>query len=189
MKTIILLFLLVTAGAVKAQTLKEALYGGRLKADTGSLVKKGDSLKLREMPVKKANTDTMAVAVDPARPAEPVVNEAPVTPAAAAATAVKDNNKIWKQFVEEYSNIIRSEVLPSKKIKNGTYSILIDYEIGLDGSVSTINVDCTPQNSYLVEQVKIRMMYNAPQLNPVLLSNGKPRKALKKQMLTFVKEK
>jgi hypothetical protein len=33
------------------------------------------------------------------------------------------------------------------------------------------------------------MMANTPQLNPVLMSNGKPRKTLKKQVLTFVKDK
>jgi hypothetical protein len=101
----------------------------------------------------------------------------------------KNNDQIWKQFIDEYSNVIKTEVLPSKKIKKGTYSIYIDYAIETDGSVSTVNIVCIPENSYLVEQIKTRMMANTPQLNPVLMSNGKPRKTLKKQVLTFVKDK
>lgn len=175
---------------VQAQSLKDALYSGRLKSDTGSVVKKGDSLKLREKPLppsvaakdsaKKSSSDTAtALTKEESQPA-PANNPPNVT---------ADNNRVWKQFVDEYTPIIKSEVLPSKKIKNGTYSVLIEYEIGVDGSVSTVNISSSPESNYLVEQIKTRMMVNAPQLSPVLMSNGKPRKVLKKQLLTFSKEK
>lgn len=182
---------MTAAGSVQAQSLKDALYSGKLKSDTGSVVKKGDSLKLREKPAappvaikdstKKNNTDTAALAKEEVQPATVPVPPAP--------NVTADNNRVWKKFVEEYTPIIKSEVLPSKKIKNGTYSILIEYEIGIDGTVSTVNISSSPQSSYLEEQIKTRMMVNAPQLSPVLMSNGKPRKTLKKQLLTFSKEK
>ena len=187
MKTILLFFLLAIVGSVKAQTLKDALYGGKLKTDTGMVLKKGDSLKLLPDSLIKARKDSLKK--------ETILNQAGKTNLSdtvsvnAITTAPADNNKIWKQFVDEYSNIIKTEVLPSKKIKKGTYSVLIEYEIGLDGSVSTSNISCTPENSYLVEQIKVKMMANTPQLMPILMSNGKPRKVLKKQSLTFVKEK
>jgi hypothetical protein len=103
--------------------------------------------------------------------------------------AALTNEQKWKQFIDEYSKELETEVIPSKKIKKGKYTLYIDYAIETDGSVSTVNIICVPENSYLVEQLKVRMMANAPQLSPVLMSNGKPRKALKKQVLTFVKEK
>lgn len=204
MKMMFVILVMAMAATVNGQSLKDALYGGKLKADTGTLVKKGDTLALKEnMARKQADDSVRKAAVQAAIPAtnpaapdsstgnQPVAPVAvtPETQAPAAPDPVKENARIWKQFVDEYTVIIKSEVMPSKKIKNGTYSILIDYEIGTDGNVSTVNVFCTPQSSYLVEQVKVRMMANAPQLHPLLLSNGKPRKALKKQTLTFVKEK
>ena len=212
MKVIVLIAICVLAGSVQAQSLKDALYGGRLKNDTGAVIKKTDTLQIKENMAKKVADDSTRKAEDAAKKASVAAaiaagdttvkmpTDAPVetgtavaatttTAAAVAATAPKDNNKIWKDFVEEYTTIIKSEVIPNKKIKNGTYSVLIEYEIGLDGYVTTSNISVSPESSYLQEQVKLRMMNNAPQMNPVLMSNGKPRKALKKQMLTFSKEK
>ncbi len=209
MKVIATIALFVLAGSVQAQSLKDALYGGRLKNDTGAVIKKTDTLQLKENMAKKVADDSakkaeetakkaaLATAIATGDTATARVLAAPpaetVAPADAAAIPVatipKDNNKIWKDFVEEYTAIIKAEVIPDKKIKNGTYSVLIEYEIGLDGYVTTQNISASPESKYLVEQVKLRMMNNAPQMNPVLMSNGKPRKALKKQMLVFPKEK
>ena len=187
MKTILLFLVFAIVSSVRAQSLKDALYGGKLKTDTGTVVKKGDSLKLLEdMPpkVKKDSLKKETALNDSVK-----INYRDTTSIAPVNTPLADNNKVWKQFVEEYTAIIKKEVLPSRKIKQGSYYVLIDYEIGLDGTVSTINISCSPENSYLVGQIKQRMMLNAPQLTPLLLSNGKPRKSLKKQTLIFVKEK
>lgn len=199
MKTTILFMLLLLVGSVNAQSLKEALYGGKLRADTGTVIKKGDSLKMKEEVPKPVNPVTVADSLR--RPSNldstqtqvahvdstavlPTVPPPPPPP-----NPTRDNNKAWKAFVDEYTGILNAEVLTNKKLKRGTYTVLIDYTIGLDGAVTTTNIFCTPENSWLVEQVKEKMMANAPQLTPVLQSNGKPRKVNKKQMLTFVKEK
>jgi hypothetical protein len=210
MKAILMIALAVWAGAANAQSLKEALYGGRLKNDTGAVIKKGDTLQIRENMAKKVADDslkkvTVAAAVASGDTTARIVADMPVettTPAgttttttetaaiaAPVAAAPKDNNKLWKDFVEEYTAVIKTEVLPNKKIKAGTYAVLIEYEIGVDGYVTTQNIYCTPENSFLKEQIKLRMMANAPDLQPLLQANGKPRKALKKQSLTFVKDK
>ncbi|HYM95346.1 MAG TPA: hypothetical protein VET23_14505 [Chitinophagaceae bacterium] len=187
MKTVLLIFVLATIGSVKAQTLKDALYSGKLKTDTGTVIKKGDSLQLRKDLPQKPKSDSLKKGTTSVNSLK--INSSDTSLNVTSANAPLDNNKIWKQFIDEYSGVIKSEVLPSKKIKKGTYSVYIDYAIETDGSVSTVNIICVPENSYLVEQVKTRMMANTPQLNPVLMSNGKPRKALKKQLLTFSKEK
>ncbi len=192
-KTLIAVVLLVMTGSVgKAQTLKEALYGGKLRSDTGSVVRKGDSLKMREAPVKKEEKDSITkvtLLTDSTKTETAVTTPATDTTsnAAVAANPAKDNNKIWKDFMDEFTGIIRTEVLTSKKIKDGTYSVLIEYEIGLDGAVAINNVSSDPKSEFLENQIKERLTYSAPQLNPVLLSNGKPRKVLKKQMLTLAK--
>jgi len=108
--------------------------------------------------------------------------------AATTETSVpKANNKTWKAVIDELSATVKSEVLTSNKVKNGTYSVLIDYEIKTDGQVNIVNVASDPKNSFLEQQIKDRLTFSAPQLSPVMGTNGKPRNAAKKQMLTFVK--
>lgn len=191
MKTLVLFFALLTGLSAKAQTLKDALFGGRLKSDTGMVVKKGDSLKLLPDSLVKKRMDSLKKAEKTAESVKRNTSS-PIpdtTSVSTGSNATKNNDQLWKQFIDEYSKVIKTEVLPSKKIKKGTYSLYIDYAIETDGSVSTVNIICIPENPYLVEQVKTRMMANTPQLNPVLMSNGKPRRTLKKQVLTFVKDK
>lgn len=187
MKTIILILLLAMGFSVKAQSLKDALFKGNLKSDTGMLVKKGDSLKLIPDSLVKKRTDSARQTAKTVDSIKKVTADS--TLAVNRANAPKNNDELWKKFIEEYSAIINSEVLTSPKIKKGTYTLYIDCMIETDGSVTTSNIICVPENSYLVEQVKLKMMANTPQLNPVLMSNGKPRRTLKKQVLKFVKEK
>lgn len=184
MKTILLIFALAIACSIRAQSLKDALFSGKLKTDTGAVLKKGDSLQLRKEPLQKPKDSIGKKAI-----ADNSIKISSSNSTSTTTETAKDNNTVWKQFINEYDSIFKSDVLTSKKIKEGTYSLYIDYAIETDGSVSTANIICVPDNSYLVEQVKVRMMANAPQLTPVLMSNGKPRKALKKQVLTFTKGK
>jgi len=101
-------------------------------------------------------------------------------------TASKDNNKIWKEFIDSVTSTLKTEVLPSKKIKSDTYYLLIEYEIGADGQIAINNVSCSPENSFLQQQVKERLTLTAPQMNP-LLTNGKARKVVKKYTLILPK--
>ena len=212
MKTLFFFAFCIMAGTLQAQSLKEALYGGRLKNDTGTVLKKTDTLKLREnmslkvkddslkkeMAIKeremKQATDSSVAAADPLNTATPVVDSTQAAlatqntvPAQAAPLTVKDNTRIWKEYMDQLSTDIRTEVLTSKKIKDGNYSVLIDYEIGIDGQVTVNNVSSDPQNSFLESQIKERITLGAPQLVPALLANGKPRKVSRKQLLTFAK--
>jgi hypothetical protein len=71
-------------------------------------------------------------------------------------------------------------------MKKGTYSVLISYEIGVDGQVNIVSVEADPKNSFLEDQIKERLTLSAPQLIPMMY-NGKPRKVAKKQLLSFSK--
>lgn len=59
MKAIVLFtFILLTCSA-KSQSLKEALYGGKLKADTGAVLRKGDNQKIQENMAQKVVADSI----------------------------------------------------------------------------------------------------------------------------------
>ena len=83
---------------------------------------------------------------------------------------------------------MKTEVLSSKKIKKGSYNILADYEIGLDGTVTIKNVFVTPESDWLQLQVKERLGISTPKLDPVMGSNGKPRKVNKRHSFTITKD-
>ena len=71
MKKGILLLFVITAVTANAQTLKDALYGGKLKTDSGTVIKKGDDLSTkidtsRKKPVEPEKTKLTLVVADSA---------------------------------------------------------------------------------------------------------------------------
>jgi hypothetical protein len=213
MKSIVLFTVILMASSVQSQSLLDAIYSGKLKADTGAVLRKGDSLKIKENMAQKVVADSIrkdsitaakAAAIERQNSvvsnsdaATTGTNTSIVSNTGADATAAdampagktipKDNNKIWKAFIDSLSTTIKSEVLSSGKIKKGAYSVLINYEIKPDGQIGINSVASEPQSSFLDEQIKMRLTLDAPQLNPVLGTNGQPRTVARKQMLTFVK--
>ena len=195
MKKGILFLLLVTTITSNAQSLKDALYGGKLKTDSGTVIKKGDDLSSKidtskKKPVEPEKTKITAVAMDSS-----ITKMAVQTDSAAIFvnkldnnTVSKDNNKIWKEFMDTVISTLKQEVMTSKKIKKGDYYVMVDYEIGLDGQVTVTNVFPSPENKYIQEQVKERLSIDTPRLNPVLSGNGKPRKVVKRNTFTITKE-
>ncbi len=190
MKKGILLLFVITAVTANAQTLKDALYGGKLKTDSGTVIKKGDDLSTkidtsRKKPVEPEKTKLTLVVADSAAKKITAATDA-ATPVDNAA-ATKDNNKIWKQFIDSAISILNAEVMTSKKLKKGEHFMMVDYAIELDGKVTINNVYPTPENKFLEEQVKERLSIDTPQLNPVLAGNGKPRRVIKRHNFTLVK--
>lgn len=176
----ILFFFLINTGCF-AQSLKDSLFSGKLKVDSALLIKSKVNLSKPVMDsVKKTEPDTLNKMVTDSLSKQNNTQKPVIS--------YQDNNKIWKKFIDQYTSVINAEVLPDKKIKRGTYSVMIEYEIGTDGEVTTKNVTSTPPNNYLVEQVKERMMPDAPLLAP-LIRDGLPRKSARRQVIVFVKEK
>ena len=196
MKKGILFLLIVTTVTANAQSLKEALYGGKLKTDTGSVLRKGDDLSSkidtsRKKPVEMEKNKLVAVKMDSS-----MKNMAAPSDAAVIApvdkmdnnAVTKDNNKLWKAFMDSVISTLKAEVLTSKKIKKGDYYILVDYTIGLDGQVTINTIFVSPENKFLEEQVKERLSIDTPRLNPVMAGNGKPRKVVKRTNFTITKD-
>ncbi len=195
MKKSILVLLLISSFSSRSQTLKDLLYKGKLKSDTGSVVKKTDDLsaKIDTSAKKPAEPEKLRVgtAVDSSIKGMKVPVDSPaVQPVVKTEikASPKDNTKIWKEYMDSVISSLKTEVMSSKKIKNGNYFVIIDYEIGIDGQVTINSVSPYPENSFLQQQVKERLTLSAPQLNPVLDANGKPRKISKKYNFNIAKQ-
>lgn len=205
----VLLALAVTVTA-NAQKLKDLLYSGKLKNDSGSVVRKSDDLSTKIDTVKKKAEEPEKTKATSTGPLTTVVPNASVKESTASADSAnvnpaekaeenkdgvvadavvpKDNNKLWKEYMDSVVSTLKTEVLPSKKIKKGTYYVTVDYVIGTDGQVTINNVYPAPDNSFLQQQVKERLTLTAPKLNPVIWSNGQPHKAVKRYNFTLSKE-
>ena len=203
-----ILFLLI-AGTVtaNAQSLKDALYSGKLKTDSNTVIRKGDDLSAKidtstKKPIEPEKAKTATVPGDPGKrltsPTDLATAGTDIKDSAAtsavtdtkenSASSVKSNNKIWKEYMDSLVSTLKTDVLSSKKIKSGTYYLYVDYEIGPDGQVSITNVVSSPESEFLQQQVKERLLLGAPQLAPVLDSNNKPRKVKRKYNFNITKE-
>lgn len=199
------------AGAQQKQSLKDLLYSGKLKSDSNSVVRKSDDLTLKtdtaaKKPASSEPAKNVAATVDTtvgkAVPAVAATNSndaatAVVTDVAAntettttapAATPAKSNAKIWKEYTDSLAGTLKTEVLPSKKIKKDTYYLMVEYEIEPTGAVNILNVVSTPENAFLQDAVKSQMTVSPPQLQPAMDSSNKPRKVKRKQNFSITKE-
>lgn len=226
MKLGIILFAALVMGAAvpaNAQSLKETLFSGKLKSDSGTVVRKSDDLSTKidtsaRKPVEQpklappmtvdskgnlvpgevaagtvANTATTNGSATPVTTTVTNADGTTTTTTVPATDAVvdnkpKDNNSIWKTYIDELTTILRTEVMTNKKVKDGNYSVLIDYNIEMDGSITVNSVSSVPKSDYLEDQIKQRMTLGAPSLTPLLGTNGKPRKAAnRKQTIQLAK--
>lgn len=216
MKNLIpILFLLCTAFAVRAQekekqSLKDLLYGGKLKKDSTGVIRNTDDLS------KKVDTSTKKE-TQPVAPNLPATNTQQdknsvmpktdnnsnvtttgdtVTAKVDAATGVavpnaaptKTNTRLWKEYTDSLVRTLQEEILKSKQIKKNTYYIMVDYEIATDGQVTVTNVASTPENSFLQAQVTQIMDSTPLRLNPVTDSNNQAKKVKRKQQFTITKD-
>ena len=132
---------------------------------------------------KKSAVTTDAIAADPA-----AKDSVAAVATSSNTTATKNNNQILKEYMDSLASTLKTEVLPSKKIKKDTYYLLVEYEIETNGQVNITNVTSTPESDFLQDQVKSRLIVSVPQLNPALDSNNKPRKVKRKYTFNVTKE-
>jgi hypothetical protein len=201
-KTILFLLVTVISVCVQAQSLKDLLYGGKLKNDSNSVVRKTDDLSSKidtttkkpeqskvvetattSSSTKKSSSQGDLVTIDPA-----AKDSVAAVATSSNTTATKNNNQILKEYMDSLAATLKTEVLPSKKIKKDIYYMLVEYEIETNGQVNITNVTSTPESDFLQDQVKSRLIVSAPQLNPALDSNNKARKVKRKYTFNITKE-
>ncbi|MGZ8545284.1 MAG: hypothetical protein ACXWV0_08300 [Flavisolibacter sp.] len=208
MKKFFILLLIGSGFSADAQTLKELLYSGKLKKDSSAVIRKTDDLSTKiDTSTRKTPNAVVAakpvVVTDTARAVNAAAKETdavgPVTQSKTEATevtesviekatpvATKSNTKLWKEYTDELTAGLK-DVLNNKKIKKDTYFFVVDYEIDEKGQTSINGVTVSPENSQLLDQVRERILTTPPALNPVLGSDGQPRKVKRKQSFSVVK--
>ena len=210
---ILIIFLIgtfnVQAQVKEKQSLKDLLYGGKLKKDSSGVIRSTDDLS------KKIDTSTKKETppVETARPAtnaqdkNAVISKTDVnsnvtisgdtaatgvdggaTVGAPATRPVKTNTRLWKEYTDSLVKTLQDEALKSKQIKKNTYYLMVDYDIETDGQVTITNVTSTPENAFLQAQVKQIMDSTPLHLNPVTDSNNQAKKVKGKQQFTITKE-
>jgi hypothetical protein len=181
MKIYFLLICLFFTSSVIAQSLRDSLFGGKLKADTGKTIVSKDTSKYTPPKVYNATTAVQGDSkkTEIAKPDESMPDSLNKT--------FYQKQKLWKRFIDVNTPIISQQADGNRKVKKGAYTIDIEYEIGLNGRVTTTGITCNPPNDFLVEQFT-ELMKRAPILSPPVYADGKPRKLNATQSVTIVKK-
>jgi hypothetical protein len=215
MKNLILTIFLFGGFAVQAQekqSLKDLLYGGKLKKDSTGVIRSTDDLskkidtgsKKETQPVKTivpaanaqqdknavisktdTNTNMLTAGVDRVTTK---ADSAATVGVPATTVPAKTNTKLWKEYTDSLVKTLNDEVLKAKQIKKNTYYLMVDYEIETDGQVTITNVTSTPENAFLEAQVRQIMDSTPLRLNPITDSSNQPKKVKRKQQFTITKE-
>lgn len=211
MKKAILLLLIFTSAFAHAQSLKDALFSGKLKNEAGTVIRKGDDLSTKLDSNKRAKPDSVQMAATGKDSASSLVkstepqlnvkataaNEQAIATDATVATedtpktvapAVKDNTALWNEFMDGFVKTLETDVLPLKKIKPDKYYISLFYAIEKDGTTSITDVLVSPDSKELQDQIKRRLTLETPTLDPVTSSSGAARRVTKKYNFTLTKE-
>jgi hypothetical protein len=175
--------------AMAQRSLRDSLYGGKLKADTGrTFVSKDTSKYVPVVPVKNAT-----ISSEPGEKKKSD-NKAEIINKLDDATMPDSLNKLyyskqrlWKKFIENNTQIISQQANDTRKVKKGEYSIEIEYEIGLNGRITTKGITCSPPNEFLTEQVT-ELMKRTPVLSAPIYNDGKPRAISATQPITIIKK-
>jgi hypothetical protein len=183
MKTSFLYILLFFNSSVMAQSLKDSLFGGKLK----NPLQQAEAAKDSAQKVAKDSAEITATA------------DSSASLASSSATAENEimpdslnrlyhaKQKAWKRFIDQQTLIISIQAGETRKVKKGEYYIEFDYEIGLNGRVKVSNITCYPENEFLLATVTDAMT-RTPVLAPPVYGDGKPRVLSAKQQLTILKK-
>ncbi|HEY0434203.1 MAG TPA: hypothetical protein VGC95_10050 [Chitinophagaceae bacterium] len=166
--------------AVHAQSLRDSLFAGKLKADTSKTYVSKDTGKF----VAPKVYDPSAVQPDAKKGEVAKLDES-------MPDSLNKNfysrQKVFKRFLDVNTTVISQEASDTKKVKKAEYTVSIEYEIGLNGKITTTSVSSNPPNDYIVQQVT-DLMKRAPTLAAPIYSDGQPRKLKSQQTITIVKK-
>lgn len=183
MKTYFLFAFIFFISSVKAQSLKDSLFGGKLKVDTSKTYVSHDTGKY--VPPKVYNPTAVQGETKKGEVAVAKLDDASMPDSLNKNFYAKQ--KTWKRFIDINTGIITQEAADTKKVRKGEYAVDVQYKIGLNGKVTTTGITCNPANEYITEQVT-ELMKRAPTLAPPIYSDGKPRELNATQTITIVKK-
>ena len=137
--SLLFIFLFFTSAAM-SQTLKDSLFGGKIKADTGKTFISKDTSKYVAPKVYTASSS----ATGETKKSEIAKLDESMPDSLNKTFYAKQ--KTWKRFIDVNTSIISQQASDTRKVKKGQYTIDIEYEIGLNGRVTTTGVTCNPSN-------------------------------------------
>lgn len=185
MKLFFLFTLLILTMSVSAQSrLRDSLFGGKLKADTGATFVSKDTGKYIAPLTIKSEPVT---GVPGTKKSSEVQKLDETLMPDSLNKSYYSRQRVWKRFIESNTVVISQMANDSKKVKKGEYLIEIAYEIGINGKVTTNGVTSSPQNEYLVEQYT-ELMKRAPLLAAPVYADGQPRALPVTQAVSIVKK-
>ena len=212
-KILLLLLLLAGTATAQAQSLKDMLYGGKLKSDSNTVVRKTDDLKAKmdtgqKKPVVAAEKAMAAAPADSAKTvaikndsvvaattlkingadSAEIIDSVEAEVDAVAAVPAKSNTKLWKEYTDALVATLKPELQNAKKVKNGTYHVLVSYEIETDGKVTANNVGITPANEMLHALIRQYVDSTPLQMSATTDSAGQPRKVRRSGSFTITKD-
>ena len=118
-------FCLLFSSSGHSQSLKDLLYSGKLKSDTGSVVRKSDDLSTKidtstRKPPPPPEAPLVAKSITTSTGQDTVIMVADslqITSTTDSSPKVaRDNDEVWKEFMDELLVDIKRDVLPNKKI-------------------------------------------------------------------------
>jgi hypothetical protein len=173
-------FILITT-SINAQSLKDSLFGGKIKADTGKTFVSTDTGKYVPPKIYNPSATTQGEVkkdgiVKPDESMPDSLNK-----------AFYAKQKVWKRFIDINTNIVSQEASDTRKVKKGQYVVDINYEIGENGKVATKGITCNPSNDYILELVT-QFMKRPPFLAAPVYSDGKPHALQATQTITITKK-
>src|SRR5262245_49276087 len=128
--------------ATGQQRLRDSLYGGKLKADTGKTFVSKDTSKY----VMMKNENVSSVSSQPGEKNKTDVNAGMIKLDESMPDSLNklfySKQKLWKRFIESNTQIISQAADDTRKVKKGTYQVDVEYEIGLNGRVTTKGITC-----------------------------------------------
>ncbi len=167
MRLLLLSIMLVVGLSTTGQSLKDSLYGGRLKPDTTKkpLTKEISAEYAGKKTVVPDTTDHTGT-----KPIDLMLDE---------------RRKVWKKYMELNAMIINMNAMEAKKVKDGEeYHLLVKFEIDTAGKIEVLSITCKPHNGFLINETN-EFMKRAPVLPAPVWSDGQPRKAVMIQPMTF----
>ncbi len=85
----------------------------------------------------------------------------------------------WRAFLESNLN---GNVATKKKAPLGKYTVIVQFIVGYDGTIS--NIEATTNHGYGMEKEVIRVIKKGPKWTPAQ-QNGRPVKAYRRQPVMF----
>ena len=175
-------FLFVATPAM-AQSLKDSLFGGKLKVDTGKTYVSTDTSKY--VPPKIYNPS--AVQSGEVKKGQIAVAKLDESMPDSLNKEFYARQRVWKRFIDINTTIISQEADGTKKVRKGSYAVDVEYTIGLNGKITTTGITCNPPNEYITQQVT-DLMKRAPTLAAPIYSDGKAKPLNATQTITIVKK-